>query len=117
MKKRNLYIILVLIVFIVGLTVIFPDRKKEIISDEDVIYNELIKYAKEIDKTYSIKVFYSDTEEKTAIYTLKTIRELNNEKIKKLSICDEENTYIEIYVNRKGNDRYNAVLDCNFETD
>ena len=46
MKKKSLFIIILIIVVVIGLRFLFSNEKKESVSAEDVIYNELIEYAK-----------------------------------------------------------------------
>ena len=99
------FILLIIIVLIN----VFDNRVKNE-KEAEKVFLEYVEYADSISHIFAL-----DESQEYLNFDLEHIRKLSNDEIKELSMCDPNYTYVSIYLNEKGQDRYKAYLDCKFD--
>ena len=98
----------ILLIIIVLINVFDNKVKNE--KEAEKVFLEYVEYADSVSHIFAL-----DENQEYLNFDLEHIRKLSNSKIKELSMCNPKYSYVSIYLNKKGKERYKVYLSCKFD--
>ena len=86
------------------------DNKVKNEKEAEKVFLEYVEYADSVSHIFAL-----DESQEYLNFDLEHIRKLSNSKIKELSMCNPKYSYVSIYLNKKGKERYKVYLSCKFD--